>query len=87
MHNVVYNLYIAMGEDLLFKFEEELAQDAVYNAPPVYAVYKPVHPWWRTMLHMMRGSAAADNGQHMTVHCLPCVAQFSAAAEAPVGSE
>ena len=68
-HNAVYNLYTAMREDSPHNFEEieeELAQDAVYNAPSCI-IYRAVHPQWCTMLIVITASAAADNGQYMTV--------------------
>ena len=43
------------------------AQDAVYSAPPVHAVYRAVHLWWRTTLGTTGASSAADDEQHMTV--------------------
>ena len=69
MHNAVYNLYTAMEEASSYNFkeiEEELGQDAVYNTHPCI-IYRAVHPQWRTMLIMIRASAALDNEQHMTV--------------------
>ena len=45
MQNAVYNHYTAMGEDSPINFEEieeGPVQDAVYNAPPVNAVYRAV---------------------------------------------
>ena len=65
----MYNLYTAMEEASSYNFkeiEEELAQDAVYNAPSCI-IYRAVHPQWRTMLIVIRASAAADNEQYMTV--------------------
>ena len=58
-----------LGETSVSNFEEieeEPAQDAVYNAPHVRAIYRAVHLWWCTMLSTMEASAATDDKQHMT---------------------